>query len=112
MHFYTMRAFRTTQPVPAAIPASGTVQNTKIPVLFHGVLSETTMGQLLMNCASSSSMIWKVLAWSFSLSPSLFSFLYFFKESCCQLFLGILDLKMNFCYCFVISYFCDLGEVT
>lgn len=107
-----MLAFRTTQPVPAAIPASGTVQNTKIHVLFHGLLSETTMGQLLMNCASSSSTIWKVLAWSFSFSPSLFSFLYFLKESCCQLFLGILDLKMNFCYCFVISYFCDLGEVT
>lgn len=27
-----MRAFRTTQPIPAAIPASGTVQNTKIHV--------------------------------------------------------------------------------
>ena len=37
--------------------------------------------------------------------------IYFFKESC-QLFLGILDLKMNFCYGFLISYFCDLGEVT
>lgn len=46
--------FRITQPVPAG----GAIQNTWIRVLLRGVLSVTATGQLLINCVSSSSMIY------------------------------------------------------
>lgn len=46
--------FRMTQPVPAG----GATQNTWIRVLLRGVLSVTATGQLLINCVSSSSMIY------------------------------------------------------
>lgn len=44
-----------TQPVPAG----GAIQNTWIRVLLRGVLSVTATGQLLINCVSSSSMIYE-----------------------------------------------------
>lgn len=47
--------FRMTQPVPAG----GAIQNTWIRVLLRGVLSVTATGQLLINCVSSSSMIYE-----------------------------------------------------
>lgn len=39
-------------------PAGGAIQNTWIRVLLRGVLSVTATGQLLINCVSSSSMIY------------------------------------------------------
>lgn len=50
----TLTYFRMTQPVPAG----GAIQNTWIRVLLRGVLSVTATGQLLINCVSSSSMIY------------------------------------------------------
>lgn len=56
--------FNITQPVPVG----GAVQNTCIRVRLRGVLSVTAGAQLVINCVSSSSMIWEHKKGEFSLN--------------------------------------------
>lgn len=58
--------FSITQPVPVG----GAVQNTCIRVRLRGVLSVTAGAQLVINCVSSSSMIWGQKNWLISVSTS------------------------------------------